>query len=66
MKTKELKSILERVETWPENAQKVAIQFLRSIEEEIVQEEDVLQWSHEAQKMRRAGKLPLLRSLRSV
>lgn len=34
--------------------------------EEAVSEKDILRWSREARSLKRAGKLPVLRSLRSL
>jgi hypothetical protein len=66
MKTKVLKDLIERIETWPKKAQDEAVDSLLSIEQELVREKDVLRWSREARLLKRAGKLPTLNSLRGL
>jgi len=66
MKTKVLKDLIERLETWPKKAQDEAVDSLLSIEQELVREKDVLRWSREARLLKRAGKLPTLNSLRGL
>lgn len=40
--------------------------LIERAEDALVEEKDVLRWSREARSLKRAGKLPILRSLRAL